>query len=339
MGGDDSGQVAAADAGRPPVVAPGLIAAPAGIDLVTAFAGLAAHGDDGLVRLDGDRLYTIERLDRTAVAVETTLTPDHHGHLAVVVETGAVALLERATQAIAGRLHLPGAAFMALMAEDPVIRRAHQTTGTRPTLLYPEPLVVLLRTISAQLVNLAWAATTRRRLADGFGIIRPVGQGWVIDIDPARIAALDPEEIKALQFTGAKARAIVAVAQAIVAGDLDAASLARLDTPAIRARLTAIAGIGDWTADWVLARGLGRPVVATGDLGVRKAVARAYFGQEIIPASDVARATGHWGAAALDAQTLLLASLSSAGAEGATPRMAARPRPGVVRRPKAETRS
>ncbi|KYO49342.1 DNA-3-methyladenine glycosylase [Tistrella mobilis] len=311
-----------ADSGAVEAVAPGRIRLPAGIDLVTAFAGLAAHGDDGLVRLDGDRLYTIERIERAPVAVETILIPDARGDLQVTVETGAVDLLEIATRAMAARLHLPGTAFAALAAEDPVIGRIAAAQGVRPTLLYPEPMVVMLRTISAQLVNLAWAATTRRRLAEAFGIRRPVGSGWVIDIDPARIAAIDPDDIKALQFTGAKARAIVSVARAIVDGRLDAAAMAAADTPEIRRRLTAIPGIGDWTADWVLARGLGRPVVATGDLGVRKAVARAYHDAEIISAAEVARTTAHWGEAALDAQTLLLSTLGAAGAEGATPRLA-----------------
>ena len=63
-----------ADSGAVEAVAPGRIRLPAGIDLVTAFAGLAAHGDDGLVRLDGDRLYTIERIERV---VNDTLWRKH----------------------------------------------------------------------------------------------------------------------------------------------------------------------------------------------------------------------------------------------------------------------
>ena len=42
----------------------------------------------------------------------------------------------------------------------------------------------------------------------------------------------------------------------------------------VKARLTAIRGLGEWTADWFLARHLARPRAwAPGDLGVRKAVA------------------------------------------------------------------
>ena len=50
----------------------------------------------------------------------------------------------------------------------------------------------------------------------------------------------------------------------------------------MKARLTAIRGLGDWTADWFLARHLARPRAwAPGDLGVRKAVA-AFYGDEDI---------------------------------------------------------
>ena len=45
----------------------------------------------------------------------------------------------------------------------------------------------------------------------------------------------------------------------------------------MKAQLTALPGIGEWTADWFLARHLGRPEAwPAGDLGVRKAVSRFY---------------------------------------------------------------
>jgi len=45
----------------------------------------------------------------------------------------------------------------------------------------------------------------------------------------------------------------------------------------VKAQLTALRGIGEWTADWFLARHLGRSEAwPAGDLGVRKAVSRFY---------------------------------------------------------------
>jgi DNA-3-methyladenine glycosylase II len=115
--------------------------------------------------------------------------------------------------------------------------------------------------------------------------------------------------IRALQFTTAKAESIVAVASELTSGRMDPAALARLDDEAIIERLTGLKGIGRWSAEWILARTYGRPRVVAGDLGVRKAVARAYLGQPIASEAEVRAATAHWGEAAAGAQTLLLRSL------------------------------
>jgi DNA-3-methyladenine glycosylase II len=85
--------------------------------------------------------------------------------------------------------------------------------------------------------------------------------------------------------------------------------LERLPDDEVIARLTTIRGIGRWSAEWVLARTLGRACVVAGDLGVRKAVGLAYVGTALPSEADVRRATAHWGDAAGTAQALLLHAL------------------------------
>ena len=59
--------------------------------------------------------------------------------------------------------------------------------------------------------------------------------------------------------------------------EIDLEALAMLDDDEVRARLTAIRGLGPWTADWFLARHLARPRAwPAGDLGVRKAAELLY---------------------------------------------------------------
>lgn len=60
----------------------------------------------------------------------------------------------------------------------------------------------------------------------------------------------------------------------------------------------------------MLARTLGRPRVVAGDLGVRKAVGKAYLGHDKPGEPDVRAATTHWGEAAATAQALLLHALA-----------------------------
>jgi DNA-3-methyladenine glycosylase II len=167
----------------------------------------------------------------------------------------------------------------------------------------------LIRCISAQQVNLRWAVTTRRRLAEAFGRRFEIGGRTVYALDPELVASVDPTQIRALQFTTSKSVSIVATARAIVDQGLTVQDLARLEEEQVIERLIAIKGIGRWSAEWVLARTLGRPRVVAGDLGVRKAVGLAYLGTPLPSELEVRQATAHWGESASVAQALLLHAL------------------------------
>lgn len=163
----------------------------------------------------------------------------------------------------------------------------------------PDPFEALIQAITAQQVNLRWAVTTRRRLVEAFAEpITAFGRRlWPF---PARqtLAGADVELLRALQFTWRKSEFIVGVAREAVAGTLD--GLEHLPNDAVVARLTAIRGIGRWSADWVLARCLARPdAVAAGDLGVRKAVSHDWLEEDtVLPEADVRAVTAEWGDAA-----------------------------------------
>jgi DNA-3-methyladenine glycosylase II len=196
--------------------------------------------------------------------------------------------------------------FEHLCAADPLIAHlAIRHRGFRPV-LQADLLTALVRCISAQQVNLKWAATVRRRLAEMFGRAHRVGEHNVYSLDPERLAALQIADIRALQFTTRKAEYIINAARAVANGELNIADLAALPDAEVIAKVTAIRGLGLWTAEWVLARTLGRPRVSAGDLGVRKAVGIAYLGGALATPEEVRRATAHWGRAAALAQGLLL---------------------------------
>ena len=90
---------------------------------------------------------------------------------------------------------------------------------------------------------------------------------------PETVASADPAALREMQFSTRKAEYIVGLARAIADGELDTADLARLPDAGVIERLVRVRGLGVWTAEWFLARGLGRPdVCPAGDLGVRRAV-------------------------------------------------------------------
>ena len=196
--------------------------------------------------------------------------------------------------------------FERLLADDDVIARLNAALPGVRQIRQLDVFTALIRCISAQQVNLRWACTTRRRLAETFGCAYSIRGEVVYALDPARIASVDPSEIRALQFTTSKALSIVATARAITEDGLSVEDLSTLEDGEVISRLVKIRGIGLWSAEWVLARTLGRPRVVAGDLGVRKAVGLAYGCASMPSESEVRLMTRHWGASAGVAQALLL---------------------------------
>jgi DNA-3-methyladenine glycosylase II len=79
-------------------------------------------------------------------------------------------------------------------------------------------------------------------------------------------------------------------------GRLDLDSLARRSQEEIAEQLLPLHGIGRWTVDWLLARGLGHgDAIAAGDLGVRKAIQHFYFNGEQKSEQELRAFAQRWG--------------------------------------------
>jgi DNA-3-methyladenine glycosylase II len=161
--------------------------------------------------------------------------------------------------------------FYGFAAGDAVLSRvATALAGFRPPIL-GDPFESLVSSITAQQVSLMAALAIRTRLVERYGVKHE--HAWEF---PARqrIVAAEPGELVALGFSNRKAEYAVGLARS----DLDLHGLAALPDEEVKERLTALPGIGDWTAEWFLARHLGRPDAwPAGDLGVRNAVGRFYL--------------------------------------------------------------
>ncbi|HYM63463.1 MAG TPA: hypothetical protein VES61_02180 [Gaiellaceae bacterium] len=156
--------------------------------------------------------------------------------------------------------------------------------GFRPPIL-GDPFESLVSSITAQQVSLLAALAIRTRLVERYGVKHE--HAWEFP-DRERISAAEPGELVALGFSTRKAEYAVGLARS----DLDLGGLAALPDDEVKERLTALPGIGDWTAEWFLARHLGRPDAwPAGDLGLRKAVGRFYLdGRD--PSVEETRALG-----------------------------------------------
>ncbi|TMC50605.1 MAG: DNA-3-methyladenine glycosylase 2 family protein [Chloroflexi bacterium] len=281
---------------------------PGPLDVAASVAGFRRWGDDMLDRWDGITLVRVIDVGQTPVAVAARVSGSVlRPRLEVTAERPEL-LAGAATALVATFVAAPGA-LAALAAADPLIARLETAyPGVRPV-LQPDLYTAIVRSISAQQVNLPWAATTRRRLAEAYGTAHEVAGHDVRRLDAVRLAGVSVADIRALQFTTRKAEYIVGTAEEIASGRLGLDELRSLPDDEVVTRLSALRGVGTWTAEWLLCRTLGRPRVVAGDLGVRKAVGAAYLNDSLPSEARVRDATAHWGEAATVAQQLLLHDL------------------------------
>src|SRR5262245_38113436 len=162
------------------------------------------------------------------------------------------------------------APFYAFAADDEVLARVVPAlAGFRPPLA-PDPFEALVSAITAQQVSLHAAFAIRNRLVERFGV--RAGHAYAFPTR-ARIAAADESEVVPLGFSRRKAEYAVELARA----DLDLDALASLPDESVKSALVGLRGLGEWTADWFLARHLARPHAwPAGHLGLRKAYATFY---------------------------------------------------------------
>ena len=153
------------------------------------------------------------------------------------------------------------------LAEDPALRAVVRSApGTRlPGTTDSFELAV--RAIVGQQVSVAGARTTLGRIAERVGEPLPAHDGSIVRLFPTAERLAEAPRT-AFAMPRARADAIVSLARAVAAGELDLSGTA--EPEATIERLRAIAGVGEWTAAYVAMRALRDPdAFPDGDLGVR----------------------------------------------------------------------
>jgi DNA-3-methyladenine glycosylase II len=145
----------------------------------------------------------------------------------------------------------------------------------------------LVRSIVGQQLSTRAARAIYGRLTERFGGRTPT---------PAEVLADDPDELRvAAGLSHAKVRYLRSLAEHVLDGSLDLESLDSLPDDEVLAQLTAVKGIGMWSAQLYLMFHLQRPdVVAVGDLGLRKAVMQRYGLPSLPDAAEMERIAEPW---------------------------------------------
>ena len=161
-------------------------------------------------------------------------------------------------------------AFYDWAQADPVLARlTRELAGFRPPLA-PDPFETLVTSITAQQVSLFAAFAIRNRLIDRFG--RRVGRAYAFPT-ARELCRAGQDDLLALGFSRRKAEYVLGLAQE----PIDLGGLAALPDEEVKRRLLALRGIGEWTAEWFLARHLARPRAwPVGDVALEKAVRSFY---------------------------------------------------------------
>ncbi len=288
----------------------GTVSFSAPLDITGSLGFLRRGGDDYLDRWDGERWVRCLDTGRRHIPFFSVLRGTVTRPVLDVAVRDADDL-SPVLAAVGESFIMPARGFSALLKRDPLLARLNRNfPGIRQVRQF-DLFYGLLRAISAQQINLPWASTLRRRLAESFGKRLLVGSDFVYSLRPEHLAGVRLEDLRALQFSTHKAEAVLAAAEAVAEGRLSLDKLAAMaDEEAMRS-LTALRGIGTWSAEWILVRCLGRSRVVAGDLAVKKAVAASYLAKEAASEREVRSAVAHWGANATAAQAILMHAYAS----------------------------
>jgi DNA-3-methyladenine glycosylase II len=273
------------------------LALPGPTDFGLCVRRYADFGPDEANRLDGAgalrfvRVIDRERFLATVCAAGTTVSPVLRVEIlgTAPASRGARARLREQLRWRFGA-HFDLESFYAWAARDAVLAPlAAAFRGYRPPLTL-DAFESLVTSISAQQVNLAFAFATRSRLVRAFGpaLCTPDGEVYQAFPSPEDLSFARSSRLRAMKFSGTKTRAILELARGLCREPMPLDAVREWDAARIREMLVRFHGIGRWTADWFLARALGRPDAwPAGDLGLRKAVAHFYFAGRDLPEDEV----------------------------------------------------
>jgi DNA-3-methyladenine glycosylase II len=187
----------------------------------------------------------------------------------------------------------PGSRALAdLSASDPVLGELIATIGPLPDARDGRPdrddhYGALVRTIVGQQLSVYAARAIYGRLIERFSGRPPM---------PAEMLADDPAAMRAaVGLSRAKVSFLRSLAEHVLTGQLELERMDELDDEAVVAELVAVKGLGEWSAHMFLMFHLERPdVLPVGDLGIRRAIQRAYELDALPDAAAIERIAEPW---------------------------------------------
>jgi DNA-3-methyladenine glycosylase II len=171
-----------------------------------------------------------------------------------------------------------------LASNDPHLQKIIDTHGYPPFWSRPNSFESLVHIILEQQVSLASALSALNKLKER-----------IQELTPARVLLLTDEEMRACYVSRQKSSYIKYLAEALLSGQLNLNEFPDLPDDEIRSQLTALKGIGNWTADVYLMFALQRAdIFPIGDLAAVNALKRVKQLPVEITKEEMLAITGQW---------------------------------------------
>ena len=170
------------------------------------------------------------------------------------------------------------AGFYRVRKEPWLEELARRFRGMRPP-RFPSVFEAAVNAVVCQQLSLVVGIHLLNRLAARFGTRPPRAiDGWGPGApEMGRLAGADWQSLRELGLSGSKSRSLVAIAQALSGADFASEALAAMPDQQLEERLRSLPGIGRWSAQYVMLRGLGRWSILPGDdVGAQNALRRRF---------------------------------------------------------------
>ncbi|MBI5083530.1 MAG: DNA-3-methyladenine glycosylase 2 family protein [Acidobacteria bacterium] len=173
-----------------------------------------------------------------------------------------------------------------LKGADPKLAVVIERVGPPRIDYFPPDFLSLVRCIVYQQLSGKAAATIFARLKQA---VEPEG------MTPHSLARLSHDQLRGLGVSNQKAKFLHDLSARTLDGTVGFEKLPQLPDDEVIAHLTAVKGVGVWTAQMFLMFGLRRPdILPTGDLGIRNAMKRLYRIRGAVTADRMNRIGRPW---------------------------------------------
>jgi DNA-3-methyladenine glycosylase II len=164
--------------------------------------------------------------------------------------------------------------FYKLIAEDPDLHPLLKLEGLR-LIGIPDFFEAISWGIIGQQINLSFAYKMKRRLTEHYGeSLEYENKRYFMFPGPEIVQQIPVEDLKAFQFSGRKAEYLIGIAALLASGELSKEKINALQSEELMLqKLISIRGVGEWTANYTLLKGLKTPNnIPYGDTGLDTAL-------------------------------------------------------------------